>query len=212
MKIFRLTDKLFEENAYIIVREKDVTIIDPGFNYNKIVTFLDENNLSLNRIILTHGHIDHINDIDKLSSKYKDVPIYINEFDADFLLDSSLNCSRQFGNPKVFSENLNIIPVDGNAEIDGFSIYHTPGHTRGSMIIKISDKLFTGDTLFKESVGRTDLPTGSMKVLEESLTFILKTFKKDTTVYPGHYDKTTIKDELLNNTYLKKKNKGIFRR
>ena len=211
MRILRVSDAIYEENCYIVIKDNDATIIDPGFNYRKIVDFFDKNGITPSRIILTHGHIDHIFDIDKLSEKYKDIPIYIHEQDSDFLFDGYLNCSSHFGATKTYPMTLNVIQVKGKeANIDSFKAYLTPGHTRGSMVIKIDDKLFTGDTLFAGSIGRSDLPTASESKLKESLEFIKKSFSKSTTIYPGHYNMTTLKKEIDSNPYLIKKHKGFF--
>ena len=213
MRILRLTDSIFEENAYIVLRDDDVTIIDPGFGYKKLVEYFDKNDLTPSRIFLTHGHIDHIHDLDKLIKKYPNVPIYIHDLDSDFLFDESLNCSAHFGEAKVFPTSLDInIIKDKQVSIDGFTIYHTPGHTRGSVVIRIHDTLFTGDTLFKGSVGRIDLPTGNDAKLKESLEYIKKSFPKNIKIYPGHFDMTTLDAEIKQNPYLIKKHKGLFRK
>ncbi len=209
MKILRLSNNYYEENCYIVVDKDDVTIIDPGFNYDKIVEYLTANNLSVTRILLTHGHIDHIGDIDKLNKKYPNCPIYLNDHDIPFLYDATLNVSKMNGKPKIYKEDLNIIPVFKEIVIGDYKMYPTPGHTIGSMIIEKNDFLFTGDTLFKGTVGRTDLPTGNINDLNTSLLFISKSFSKEKKILPGHYDYSTIKEELKNNPYLRKKNKAV---
>ena len=205
MKILRLSNNVFEENCYLVVEKDEITIIDPGFNYVKIKEYITSNNLLLKRVFLTHGHIDHIADIDKISKDYPNVPIYINEQDIPFLYDSTLNVSKQSGMAKTYSDNMNIIPIFNETTIDGYRIYLTPGHTKGCILIEKGDYLFTGDTLFKGTIGRTDLPTGDIKEMEYSLKLISTSFSKDKKILPGHYDYSTLKDELKNNPYLKKK-------
>ena len=207
MKILKLSKNSYEENCYLIVEKGLVTIIDPGFNYEKITEYLTSNNLELDKILLTHGHIDHTGDMDKIVKAYPNTKIYISEFDVPLLFDASLNCSKQMGASKVYKENLNVVPVHNLEEIDSYKFYLTPGHTKGSSIIEKGNFLFTGDTLFKGTVGRVDLPTGNSNDLDSSLDYIKKTFSKSFKILPGHYDYSTIKEELKNNPYLKRKKK-----
>ncbi len=205
MKILRISDSLYGENCYLLIEKENVIIIDPGFSYDQVMPYLTSNKLNLKAIFLTHGHIDHIYDIDRYDKSFKGVPIYIHEKDSNMLYDENLNVFRGFGNPKKYSLNLNVIPVNDGYEIDGFKFIHSPGHTKGSVIIKYQDNLFTGDTLFKGTVGRTDLPTGNIKDLYESLELIRSSFSKSTIIYPGHDNMTTLKDELKYNPYLEKR-------
>ena len=205
MKILRLSNNYFEENCYIVVENNTCSIIDPGLNGEKIIEYLNTNNIILKNIFLTHGHIDHIGDIDMLNKKYPNCPIYLGEHDIPLLYDASLNVSKMSIKPKTYSEKLNVTPILEKTTIDGYTFYPTPGHTKGSMIIEKGDFLFTGDTLFKGTVGRTDLPTGNISDLNESLSFISKSFSKDKKILSGHYDYSTLKEELKNNPYLRKK-------
>lgn len=203
MKILSFQTNSYDENAYLVVRSDDVTIIDPGFNFDSIDKYLTENNLKISRVLLTHGHADHIGELAKFMKKY-DFKTYINELDVPFLSDEELNCSKGLG-IKVSIKNLvNVFPVNDKDEIDGFIFYHSPGHTQGSSLIQIKDILFTGDTLFQGSIGRTDLPTGSLSALNQTLKMIVASFSKKTIILPGHYRKTTLKDEIQNNPYLKR--------
>ncbi len=209
MKIFLINDNLAKENCYIVLRDNEVTIIDPGFNYEKIEKIFTDSKYELKNIFLTHGHIDHTGCMDQLIKNHKDVKIYINELDVELLFNDTLNCSKIMGMSKVYPKNMNLYFIKNKEEIDGFIFHHTPGHTKGSMVIELNDLLFTGDTLFKNSIGRTDLPSGSMVELKESLDYIRDNFSKKTIILPGHMGKSTLKEEIKNNPYLKKK-RGLF--
>ena len=203
MKVYCLSDNEMDENTYIVKRADDITIIDPGFNYSLIDKYLKENELKPTRILLTHGHIDHFCDTDKIYKNFGDIPLYISKFDYNFLFDESINCAKDLGLKGILKEKKNVIKVDDKDNIDGFIFHLTPGHTPGSACIEIENLLFTGDTLFRGTIGRSDLPLGSMSQLNESIKYIATSFSKNTIILPGHYSKSTLIDELKNNPYLK---------
>lgn len=202
MKVISFCENEFEENAYVIIRDKDVTIIDPGFNFDSIDNYLTEHDLLLTRVLLTHGHADHIGELNRFIKKY-DFKIYINELDVPFLNDEDLNCAKGLGLHVSIKNAKNIVPINDLDEVEGFIFYHTPGHTQGSSIIRLNNMLFTGDTLFKGSIGRSDLPTGSLNDLTRSLKFIVSSFPKEIIVLPGHNEKTTLGEEIKKNQYIK---------
>lgn len=194
----------FEENAYILYDEssKDAAVIDPGGSVREIENFLDKKSLELKYILLTHGHVDHISGVDELLKKH-DVPTVISSNEKKLLQDSTLNLTSRYGlnSPKI--NNLQEVK-DGDAITLGNEILkfiETPGHTRGSMCIFTDNKLFSGDTLFQGSIGRTDLPTGSFDMMNTSLK---KLSKLDDTieVYPGHGEPTTIGIEKRTNPFM----------
>lgn len=194
----------FEENAYILYDEssKDAAVIDPGGSVREIENFLDKKSLDLKYILLTHGHVDHISGVDELLKKH-DVPTVISSNEKKLLQDSTLNLTSRYGlnSPKI--NNLQEVK-DGDAITLGNEILkfiETPGHTRGSMCIFTDNKLFSGDTLFQGSIGRTDLPTGSFDMMNTSLK---KLSKLDDTleVYPGHGQPTTIGIEKRTNPFM----------
>jgi len=203
VRVICISANEFEENAYLVIRGDNVVIIDPGFNAEKIEYYLDNNGLKPHEILLTHGHIDHFGETDKLIDKYGPLNVYIGEMDVPLLTNKDLNCARTFKMNGILKNIKNVIPVENNEEIDGFTFHATPGHTQGSMVISISELLFTGDTLFAGSVGRTDLPTGSLSAMNRSLRFIVTSFSKATTIFPGHYSKTTLKNEIEKNQFIK---------
>ena len=189
---------LYQTNCYLLKNNDHMLVIDPGARANRILEMMD--NYIIDGILLTHGHLDHIGAVDAIVTQ-KNCQVYCSNEDLEMLNDPKLNCSNQ-NNIRVTSKVIGI--SEGTYQIGEFKIcvYATPGHTHGSLIFMIDDKLFTGDTLFKGSVGRTDLPTGSDRELRSSLK-LFTNFKPDTIIYPGHEELSTIEYELKYNQYLK---------
>lgn len=189
-------------NCYIVthVPTKDACLIDPGGEPERINSFLKKNGLKPKFIINTHGHGDHI-----LADGYFGVPIYIHRLEKDFLTDPGLNLSGAFG--------LSVkVPKASKLLEDGDKIYlndleleilHTPGHTPGGISVRLGDVVFTGDTLFAGTVGRTDLPDGDEDVLLNGIRKKLFTLDDDTVVYPGHGRESTIGIEKESNPFFK---------
>lgn len=191
----------FETNTYIISNQGKCVIVDPGLVFENTASKIKEQ-YEVEAILLTHGHMDHIDGI-----RYFDVPIYIHELEIPCLEDSSLSLYRMFGTKIPFQkENLKIVPIKDGMKLEligyTFKVMHTPGHTRGSVVYSYKDKLLSGDTLFHMSMGRTDFPTGDSSMMRESLKKIIETFSDSFNVYPGHDEKTTIGFERKNNPYL----------
>lgn len=196
-------------NTYIIGEKYGpCVIIDLGSTQRKISDYIKENHSEVKAILLTHNHFDHIRGIDKFLEKFSNVPIYIDEYDYEGLKNSKLNCSLIEGHPFIVKAN-NVFKVKNQQILDFgknllFKVYETPFHTDGSVCYLNEDinALFSGDTLFKGSIGRADLPTSNRNLIRSSLD-IVKKFNENLVVYPGHGETTTIKEELLNNYYLK---------
>ncbi|MDE7213923.1 MAG: MBL fold metallo-hydrolase [Anaeroplasmataceae bacterium] len=191
----------FQTNTYIISNGNDCILIDPGLDFELYANQIKQK-YNVQAVLLTHGHMDHIDGI-----RYFDVPIYIHEAEIDFLTDPSLSLYRMFGTKIPFEvNNLKLIPLRDGMEFNligyAFKVYHTPGHTKGSVVYTYNHKLFSGDTLFHLSMGRTDFPTGNAKKMKESLKRIIELFPDSTDVYPGHDEKTILGFERKNNPYL----------
>ena len=191
----------FFTNSYVISNGSDCVVVDPGLNYSEAANTI-KSKYNVKAILITHGHMDHIDGI-----KYFDVPVYIHELDKDFLFDASLSLYNMFRLPTPYKKgDLNIITVKDNDEFEligyKFKVTHTPGHTRGSVCYSYGNKLLSGDTLFSMSAGRTDFPTGNPKDMRNSLNKIINNFNDNTDVYPGHENKTTIKNERKNTPFL----------
>ncbi|MDO8886733.1 MBL fold metallo-hydrolase [Candidatus Oleimmundimicrobium sp.] len=191
-------------NCYILASDnKEAVVIDPGGDAEDILNLINENKLVIKKIILTHGHCDHIGACKEVAEATK-APICIHKEDEILLKQPSKNLSFLMG--INFSLDLKTEELfDGQTIlIDNLSltILNTPGHTPGSISIWVSGLLFTGDLLFAGSVGRTDLSGGSFKVLTNSLKRVLN-FPDETRVLPGHGEETTLGQEKAVNPFLK---------
>ena len=185
-----------ETNCYVVTNEKTLesVVIDPGDESNTILDYLESNHLSCKAIFLTHGHYDHVGAVEAVQEE-TGATVYMNAKD-----DAKNMHSFHF--PFTLPENGRTYD-DGDvvsaAGID-FSILSTPGHTPGSVVIRAEDALFTGDTLFRGSCGRTDLDGGSMEEMLQSLRKICS-LEGDYEVYPGHMDCSSLIRERSFNYY-----------
>ena len=195
MKLNILPIGQYEENIYVLHEDGHVLIVDPG-RFAQEVEYVVKND-TVDGIILTHGHADHTGAVDDLAEKYH-CPVYMCM--ADYILvDPSFAGKHGFDAP-VYSE---IHDLSENMKIGIFElrIHFTPGHTAGSVCIQYKNLLFTGDTLFAGSIGRTDLFSGDEAQMSASLEY-LKTLSHDLKVLPGHGLSSTIGRELKTNPYL----------
>lgn len=202
MKIKRLELGFFNVNCYILSLEKANIIIDPGADFISIKKYLESEKIKPDFILNTHGHYDHIGAASDVVSHYS-IPFYIHEFEEPIITDPDKNISSFFGGNELTLETYNLIKNNEYSYFNdlGLEIINTPGHTPGSIIISVDDCIFTGDLLFKGSIGRTDLPGGSIKQIKESLAGIRKMDKK-LLIYPGHGPASSLKYEFENNYYL----------
>lgn len=189
-------------NTYLVGNEKEFVIIDPSVDIRNILYIIRKrfSKSKLLGIILTHGHYDHFVSIEEVQKNFN-VPVYISREDLPKLTNLNLSCGFFFGItslPKI--DNILILPQELKLGTLEFKIINTPGHTNGSVCLKIEDALFTGDTLFNDGVGRTDLPTGNVNKLNESLKLLMK-LNDDLKVYPGHGPSSTIGYEKNYNYY-----------
>ena len=193
-------------NSYLIIDEESraAAIVDPGFFDNRIEKALDENKATLKYIILTHGHGDHIGGVPEIFKKYDGVKLIAHEDEKEMLANGDINCSLgMFG--KNIELKADIWVKEGDSIKMGdleFKFIHTPGHTNGGMCILLDDILFSGDTLFRMSIGRTDFPQGSFSKIMKSIKEKLFKLPDNTKVYPGHMDKTDIGYEKRNNPFV----------
>lgn len=186
-----------QTNCYVLGCDstKEAVIVDPGADTPDIKRAIEEAGVAPRFIINTHGHADHI-----ASNKDFKLPIYIHKLDADFLKSPHKNMSLFFGHfiTSPAAEHL----LEGGEKINigklTLEIVHTPGHTPGGISIKTGKTVFTGDTLFKDGVGRTDLPGSSEKDLFDSIVNKLMVLGDDITIYPGHGPSSTIGRERKN--------------
>lgn len=186
-----------ETNSYFLYEKDEVILIDPAGKSEKVIDFIG--NYKPVAVLLTHGHFDHIKAVDDLYDKYK-LPVYLNKEDEKLARDKyqgkDFNIFNYITCPIVDAK-------EGNYKIGNFNfdIIQTPGHTEGSVLYRFNKDIFTGDTLFKESVGRTDLEGGNNHKLMSSLK-VFKNFDIYSIIYPGHGPSSTLEYELIYNQFL----------
>lgn len=192
-------------NSYIVVGEKgNAVLIDAPDDAGYIQNELDSRNLILKKILLTHGHFDHIGAVSEIAEK-TGCEVLVHEGDLSKLSDVNGSLVSYFG-LNDFSAYYEAKPIkDGDVitvdELE-FKVIHTPGHTSGSVCFVIEDNMFSGDTLFARSIGRTDMPDGNTMLMIKSLKK-LAGLDKNYNIYPGHMSSTTLDDEKKYNPYMR---------
>lgn len=195
-------------NTYVIGEYKGpCVVVDLGIDTDIVIDYIKNNHTSCLGLLLTHGHFDHIRGINNFLKEFY-CTIFIDENDKKLLEDSKLNCSF-YGGENISVDSDNIYLLDDEDEINFgnkyyFKVIETPFHTLGSVcyLLKSENALFTGDTLFKKSIGRTDLPHGDSSLINSSLKKILE-LNDELIIYPGHGDTSDLKYEKQYNKYLK---------
>ena len=205
-------------NCYVLAPRKgsDAIIVDPGQRaFGPLRRILDENRLTPAAVLLTHGHIDHIWSAQKVADTFG-CPVFIHPEDRFMLTDPIRGFGPRIGQVALgalFREPKQVIDLDRDGQIldlagFGVIVVHTPGHTRGSVVFRLPGTpaeaavAFTGDTLFKQSIGRTDLPGGSGRDLLGSIVEKILVLDDATRVLPGHGEPSTIGAERLGNPFL----------
>jgi glyoxylase-like metal-dependent hydrolase (beta-lactamase superfamily II) len=203
INITKYASKNMDVNTYILAKEGKALVIDPGFSGQAIINHLKNYDLQLIAVALTHGHYDHIKDLKMIMDEK--IPVYIHEYEKDFLYDPNLNLSIMFRDDFILPKNIKVVTIEENDTIDfvkeKLNVVHLPGHTKGSIGLVYNQHFFSGDTLFFDSIGRTDLPTGNMGKIYSSLKKIKKILPKNSIVYPGHGKGGRLSDILQINPY-----------
>ena len=187
-------------NSYLLFKQdtKKAFLIDAPHPTDEIKQFICDQGLDLKFCLLTHAHFDHISGLNSL-----DRPFYVHCYDTPFLKNPYLNGSSFFDSPFTIGKDpLLLEEIAITLESFYFEILHTPGHTPGSVSIKVGDWLFSGDTLFCDSIGRTDLPLASPEQLVSSVKTKIFPLADETVVYPGHGESTTVAKEKKHNPFL----------
>lgn len=212
MKVITFTYQNYHEllsNTYLLIDNDKCVVIDPSVNNDGIINYIKNHSLSLKGVLLTHCHFDHIQGVDRLIDEFK-CPLYIHENDVDGLKDINLNCS-------IYNENGFVVKVkslptplyDGEIlsilDNSGIKVIHTPFHSMGSSCFYVEKEniLFSGDTLFKLSVGRDDLPGSKPRLQYESLNKLIS-LPDECKIYPGHGSSSTIGYEKKYNRFIKR--------
>ena len=203
MIIKKIPAGVYAANCYILVDEetRETAVIDPGGDYEELLSAVIELDCKVKYILLTHGHADHKGAVIDFINKYS-VPLCINKKDWDLMVSGEF----MFGEVNSFSKDFEYIEiVDGKRFYLGKNIIEcieTPGHTPGGMSFLTGTHLFTGDTLFSGSIGRTDLAGGDFNTIITSIKTKLLPLSLDTIVYPGHGPNSTIDREKKHNPFL----------
>jgi len=210
MLITCLTVGFLATNCYLVAcgKTSESIVIDPGFKEDeseKILEEISKKSMNVKYILNTHGHMDHISG-NGIMKKATGAEILIHEDDASMLTEPRKNLSKSLG-ITVVSPPADRLIRDGDIIKVGsleLKVIHTPGHSRGSISLYSESEgvVFTGDTLFAGSIGRTDLPGSSFRDIMRSLREKLMTLPEETVAYPGHGEKTTIGKEKLGNPFL----------
>ncbi len=207
MKLQTIVVGPFEVNCYLYWDEtaKEGVIIDPGADADKIFSEVEKSGFSPVAVLLTHGHGDHIGALKQVKKRYE-IPVYIGEGEEDLLSNPSANVSALIGQPIVAPPPDHLV-IENQLLVVGphqFRVLSTPGHTPAGVcyLDEQNGILFTGDTLFWGSIGRTDFPGSSHEQLIQSITSKILTLPDRIVCYPGHGPETTVGGERANNPFL----------
>lgn len=208
MKILKHVNQVANENTYFLINDKAILVIDPGSDSQTLVGLLKTFNLPIAAILLTHTHYDHIISIDVIRQNFNNPPVYVSPLEANWLGSPSDNGSAR--HPEL--GDIIISPADYTFENDKtytiagfqFKVVPTPGHSHGSVsfIFPKNYVVFVGDAIFKNSLGRTDLPTGDFDTLIQSVKTQILTLPNYFDIYTGHGDSTTVSHEKTFNPFL----------
>lgn len=206
MKIVNIPTGMLQANTYLVCDETSRLgfIVDLGGYSKELKNIIEKNDIQIQYIVLTHGHGDHIGGVQEHLKDFPDAKVVCSRAEEKMLLDPELNEAHHFGPEKV-SFKPDILVDDGDTLTVGnmtMKFIMTPGHTEGGMCILIDDVLFSGDTLFCRSIGRTDLAGGDFRTIMESIKNKLFLLPDETQVLPGHMGPTTIGFEKENNPFV----------
>ncbi|MDO4631737.1 MAG: MBL fold metallo-hydrolase [Corynebacterium sp.] len=208
MEIFGFATGPYKTNCYVLLQDQKATIIDPGMHAaEQLIEYFTEHSIEPEQILLTHGHIDHTRDAGILAAHYR-IPVYIHEADAFMLTDGSGVSPESL----LLFDTKNMTPITdlrfyqhedtvtaGETEL---RIKHAPGHSPGCVMLVGDSFVFSGDVLFKGSIGRTDLVNSSPEDMEASLQKQVMSLSDDLQVLPGHGPVSTVRAEKRSNPFL----------
>lgn len=207
MKTVKLQNYHTSENTYIVYDESTMNgfITDPAYGVDKTIEYLNENNIKLNYVFITHCHYDHIEDMEELRKKLSLKLVCGDKADIN-IKDPYINLSLSALGYNIIAKKADIILKDGESiDIDNMTVkcIYTPGHTNCSVCYLLGKEMFCGDTLFLRNCGRWDLPTGNEEDLRKSVKEKIYTLDEDIILHPGHGEDTSIGYEKKFNFYIK---------
>jgi glyoxylase-like metal-dependent hydrolase (beta-lactamase superfamily II) len=209
LRLHTIVSEPFAENSYVIglTDRKDTLVIDPGFDPESILQYLQDEGLMVAAILNTHGHVDHIAGNRAMKQAFPGAPLVIGGGDAAMLTDAFLNFSAHYGMPVTSPAADRTVGEGDRVEWAGLplEVFEIPGHSPGHVVFLWRSSpfvVFGGDVLFRGSVGRTDLPGGSFDQLRHGIESKLWPLPDDTVVYPGHGPVTTIGHEKQTNPFV----------
>jgi glyoxylase-like metal-dependent hydrolase (beta-lactamase superfamily II) len=184
MQINAFTNSLFSSVSYLLIDGNSAWIVDIG-DADSIIQYINNNNLSLKGIMLTHGHFDHIYGLNDIVTSFPTVPVYTNEFGAQMLVSAKLNMSKYHETPFEFQYPENIVILGGETKIGPFDVYETPGQSPSCLTFVTDEAVFTGDAYIPGIAVVTNLPKGNKVQAQQSVQKILD-LASGKTIYPGH--------------------------
>ncbi len=187
---------MYDSISYLVGDNKRAVLIDAGVKCEKVLAAAKELDLTIEKVILTHGHVDHILELNEIV-KNTNATVYIHIDDKSALADTRYNLSAFSGMATSYNGKYEVLRDGSKIQLESleFKIIHTPGHTVGSICIEANNTLFSGDTLFRFGYGRVDFPNGSFEDIYNSIVNKLFLLPDDMIVYPGHGNSTTIEME-----------------
>ncbi|MFH5832807.1 MBL fold metallo-hydrolase [Halalkalibaculum sp. DA3122] len=210
MQLYQYNVGPFAENTYLLTRDNAAILVDPGFyeesEFNECKKELASQSGTLQAIVLTHAHVDHILGLNRVLKEFE-VPVYLSDKDR-YLWENYSSQAQMFGFDVEPIETVpSRLPISENWKLGPFTfdVRYTPGHAPDHVVLylPVEGKLIAGDTLFREGIGRTDLYKGDFNTLEHSIRTQLYSLPDDTEIYPGHGPKTTVGHEKANNPFIK---------
>lgn len=207
MRIYTMLTGLMETNCYLVVtKERHIAVIDPGADPETIIAKLEDLGSEPSMILLTHAHYDHTGAVEALCKRYPDCPVMLGEKELPVYGDPNLSLAPMLGSPKE-PQKLRydrLLHEGDTIQLDEltFTVLETPGHTPGGVCYQVGDVIFSGDTLFQLSVGRTDFPGGDAAALKKSVQR-LRDLPGEYTICPGHGSPTYLSQERSKNPYMR---------
>jgi hydroxyacylglutathione hydrolase len=204
--VIQIRNRFFSSNTYLLKKENNCIIIDPGLDSESIHNCILENKLNPIGIICTHGHFDHIASVAQLKKKFGNIPYYLHN--ADYKIAKSANFYLKLTKIKYWVEYVapDYVFLNEEEEIEigsfKFTVYHFPGHSEGSCVLKYNDILFTGDIIYKRGLGFNSFPGENIGILKKSIQKIMLFFDKNLLVYPGHGESEYLGNIATNNLEL----------